>query len=165
MQFFLDLKKAFELANRDAILSLLASRGISGRLLGWLQDYLTDRQAKVRFQSQLSDLYTLENCIPQGGLLSPYLFNILIAKLMDITFPDKVQLLAYADDIQLVATGPHRYVDAQSALGLKVNPNKSKALQIKCLGIHFNSVLSATTQCYLYDRTKYRLNSTPKAYI
>lgn len=35
---------------------------------------------------------------------------------MEIQFPTDAQLLAYADDLQLVATGPNRHVNAQSAL-------------------------------------------------
>jgi len=188
---FLDLKKAFELANKDAILSSLAEKGLKGKLLCWLQDYLTDRSAKIRFQGHLSNSYNFENGTPQGGLLSPFLFNILVSNLMTIQFPANVHLLAYADDIQLVATGPNRHINAQSALdtieakskelGLKVNPDKSKALQVnrivayhqlyigniplewvpsyKCLGIFFNSELSATTHLrFLLRSTQSRLN-------
>ncbi|XP_063590245.1 uncharacterized protein LOC134767129 [Penaeus indicus] len=187
---FLDLEKAFELANKEAILSSLAEKGLRGRLLEWIQDYLTGRKAKVRFQGELSNFYDFENGTPQGGLLSPFLFNILISKLVDIPFPSDVQLLAYADDIQLVATGPNRHINAQTSLdllenkcrelGLKVNSDKSKALQIrrvsacrqlyigntplewvpsyKCLGIFFNSELSATTHLrFLLERTRSRL--------
>ncbi|XP_027224934.2 uncharacterized protein [Penaeus vannamei] len=188
---FLDLEKAFELANKDAILSSLAEKGLKGKLLCWLQDYLTDRHAKIRFQGHLSNSYNFENGTPQGGLLSPFLFNILVSNLMTIPFPANVHLLAYADDIQLLATGPNRHVNAQSALdaieskskelGLKVNPDKSKALQVnrivayhqlyigniplewvpsyKCLGIFFNSELSATTHLrFLLRSTQSRLN-------
>lgn len=188
---FLDLEKAFELANKDAILSSLAEKGLKGKLLCWLQDYLTDRRAKIRFQGHLSNSYNFENGTPQGGLLSPFLFNIMVSNLMTIHFPENVHLLTYADDIQLVATGPNRHINAQSALdaieakskelGLKVNPDKSKALQVnrivayhqlyigniplewvpsyKCLGIFFNSKLSATTHLrFLLRSTQSRLN-------
>ncbi|XP_063615273.1 uncharacterized protein LOC134788316 [Penaeus indicus] len=187
---FLDLEKTFDLANKEAILSLLAEKGLRGRLLEWIQDYLTGRKAKVRFQGELSNSYDFENGTPQGGLLSHFLFNILISKLVDIPFPSDVQLLAYADDIQLVATGQNRHINAQTSLdllenkcrelGLKVNSDKSKALQIrrisacrqlyigntplewvpsyKCLGIFFNSELSATTHLrFLLERTRCRL--------
>lgn len=65
---------------------------------------------------------------------------------MEIQFPTDAQLLAYADDLQLVATGPNCHVNAQSALdsiekacrelGLKVNPDKSKALQLNRLNAY-----------------------------
>ncbi|XP_037781664.1 uncharacterized protein LOC119578022 [Penaeus monodon] len=44
---FLDLEKAFELANKEAIISTLASRGISGKLLQWCNDYLLERKACI----------------------------------------------------------------------------------------------------------------------
>lgn len=107
----LDLEKAFEFANKDAILALLAENCITGRLHFWLKDYQTDRYAKVGFQGYLSTTYKFDNGIPQGGLLSPFLFNVLISQLMEIQFPTDVQLLAYADDLQLVATGPNRHIN------------------------------------------------------
>lgn len=39
----LDLKKAFELADPTSITAILAEKGEQVRLLGWVQDYLTDR--------------------------------------------------------------------------------------------------------------------------
>ena len=38
---FLDLEKAFELANKLAITDKLIERGVRGRMLAWLADYLT----------------------------------------------------------------------------------------------------------------------------
>jgi len=188
---FLDLEKAFELANHDAILHALAEKGVKGKLLKWVKDYLSNRKARVRFQGHTSDFYPFENGTPQGGLLGPFLFNLLIVKLVEIPFPNNTHLLAYADDLQLVVTGRNRYVNAQLALnllestckelGLKINSNKTKALQIrrhinlqnlyignlpldwvnshKCLGIFFNENLSSTTQLrHLLLRTKPLLN-------
>ncbi|XP_071550556.1 uncharacterized protein [Panulirus ornatus] len=51
---FLDLEKAFELASPLAILETLAEKGVQGRLIGWIQDYLTHRQERVRFQGVAS---------------------------------------------------------------------------------------------------------------
>jgi len=47
---FLDLEKAFELARREVIVHILTSRGISGKILSWTNDYLLHRKARVRFQ-------------------------------------------------------------------------------------------------------------------
>lgn len=62
---------------------------------------------------------------------------------MEIPFPADVHLLAYADDIPLVATGRNLHVNAQSALnslkatcrelGLKVNNEKLKELQLRII--------------------------------
>lgn len=56
------------------------------RLLSWIGDYFTKRTDKVRFQGQLSQHIPLENGTPQGRVLSPSLFNILISCILNITF-------------------------------------------------------------------------------
>lgn len=91
---FLDPEKAFELVNRDAIISTLAKRGIVGKLLARCNDYLTQRKACVRFQGHISNPLQFENDTPQGGIVSPFLFNILIAELLSSETPLDVHILA-----------------------------------------------------------------------
>ncbi|KAK7046158.1 hypothetical protein SK128_024159, partial [Halocaridina rubra] len=47
---FLDLEKAFELANPAAILSSLAKKGVKGHLLSWVSNHVRNREARVKFQ-------------------------------------------------------------------------------------------------------------------
>lgn len=94
---FLRFKESFDLTNKNVICYLLANKG------GYKTIFY--RHARVRVQSQLSDIHKSEHGTPQGGRLSPFLFNMLDSRLMEIPFPADAQLLAYADDIQLVATG------------------------------------------------------------
>ena len=79
---FLDLEKAFELASAHAILATLVQKGVRGRLLAWIEDYLQHRRARVRFQGLRSTYRELENGTPQGGILSPSLFNLLMEQLV-----------------------------------------------------------------------------------
>ncbi|KAG0718417.1 putative RNA-directed DNA polymerase from transposon BS [Chionoecetes opilio] len=147
---FLDLEKAFELACAHAILAALVQKGIQGRLLAWIENYLQHRRARVRFQGHGSHYRELENGTPQGGILSPSLFNLLMEQLVSLPFREGVALLSYADDLVLVVTGrDDRIVRAQQALdlvsekcrelGLKISAEKSKAMTIK----------AATPDCHL----------------
>lgn len=95
---FLNLEKAFELANREAMINTFTKRGVIGKLVAWCNDYLTQRKACVRFQGHISNLPHFENGTPQGGILSPFLFNILMAELISTETPIYVHILAYADD-------------------------------------------------------------------
>ncbi|XP_076046411.1 uncharacterized protein LOC143028348 [Oratosquilla oratoria] len=63
---FLDLEKAFELASPHAILAALVRKGVMGRMLAWLRDYLQHRRARVKFQGLKSSFQRLENGTPQG---------------------------------------------------------------------------------------------------
>ena len=75
---FLDLEKAFELISKEVLLESAALLGIRGRLLSWLDDYLTNRTGAVHFQGKTSKVNHLSNGTPQGSSLSPVLFNMVI---------------------------------------------------------------------------------------
>lgn len=60
---FLDLEKAFELANKEAIFSLLARRGVAGRILAWTRDYLRERKARDRSQGYFFNFMSFERIL------------------------------------------------------------------------------------------------------
>ncbi|KAG0730427.1 putative RNA-directed DNA polymerase from transposon BS [Chionoecetes opilio] len=132
---FLDLEKAFELARPSAILEALAERGIGGRLLQWIAGFLTGRSARVHFQGRLSTAHAHTLGPPQGSCLSPFLFNMLMGKLLEDSYGPGVRLLCYADDLALYIPKHSHQVRAPLALGqlqrrctslgLKINPDKS----------------------------------------
>ena len=56
--------------------------GLRGRLPTFIESFLADRTMQVRVGSSLSDLYDQEQGVPQGGVLSPTLFNIKINEIV-----------------------------------------------------------------------------------
>jgi ribonuclease HI len=138
---FADLEKAFELASREVILYELTKMGVCGNMLGWLRDYLTDRKARVLYQGHHSFIHELENGTPQGAVLSPFLFNVIVNKVLKYSYPKGITVVSYADDIAIIAN-PWMHqaqgVKMQEALrvfegacedlGLKINVNKTKAM-------------------------------------
>lgn len=71
---FVDLKAAFDKANPDVILEELINKGIKGRLLEWIEDYLIGRKAKVTFQGHESVEKNFELGTPQGGIFEVQYF-------------------------------------------------------------------------------------------
>ena len=138
---FIDLEKAFELANPAAILHSLTLKGTKGNILAWVKNYTLNREARVKFQGKLSAFHTFENGTPQGGILSPFLFNILMENLLHIQLPEGVQVFIFADDICVVSRGIAKAARMQRALnsiankcnelGLKINSTKTVAMAIK----------------------------------
>ncbi|XP_064121780.1 uncharacterized protein LOC135226270 [Macrobrachium nipponense] len=139
---FLNLEKAYELPSAAAIPAALADKAVKGNLLAWAKGYMQDRQARVTFQGATSKFLNLENGTPQGGILSPFLFNILMEKLANSNLPNGVEIFIYADEVCLVSTDRHRaHQNMQIAitqienkcivLGLKINTAKTKAMAIK----------------------------------
>ena len=94
---FLDLEKAFDLMWRKGTLQKLTEFGIKGKMLKWIQDFLTGRKIRVRVGTDQSDYKDSENGSPQGSVLSPILFNVIINTLEE-TLKNCVELTQFADD-------------------------------------------------------------------
>ena len=145
---FLDLEKAFELANPTAILNNLANRKVKGKLLSWIKNFLTERKVNLKYQGAISDTMPFENGTPQGSSISPTLFNYLIEEILELELPRNVKIQAYADDIVIYQKNirpknarPLTIRPLQEALnsltkcinnlGLKISIDKTKALCTK----------------------------------
>ena len=98
---FLDLRQAFELVQKNAILSELVEAGVSGKVLSWCEDFLTNRQAHLLFQGTNSATMQFDNGTPQGSTLSPCFFNYAMNVFLKLRQPAGVKIITYADDIVL----------------------------------------------------------------
>ena len=141
---FVDLEKAFELANQTVVLAALARTGVRGKILAWVRDFLSDRKGTLAYQGARSSVTSFENGTPQGSALSPTLFNYLMDSLNDmVDLPPGIKLLGYADDLVVYNTNGRqghggansalqqvmdRLHDAISDLGLKVSTLKTQAV-------------------------------------
>lgn len=130
---FVDLQGAFDKANGEVIMYELAMLGVTGTLLKWIGDYLSERRACVWFQGCLSEEKNLELGTPQGGVLSPTLFNVLMNRIASESYPQGVQPIIYADDILIQGTTQRRLQTALNnfsklaqTLGLVINEEKTK---------------------------------------
>ena len=77
---FLDLEKAYDMLWREGTLAELQSLGVKGQMYNYILDFLSDRTFQVRVGDTISDRYTQETGTPQGAVLSPTIFNVLINK-------------------------------------------------------------------------------------
>ena len=137
----IDLEKAFELCNSEVILHILTKKGIKGRLLQWVRDFLRGRTSQTLLHGCLSSSQAFENGTPQGSSLSPLLFNLVMEEVLTIPHGADTYLCSFADDLTIVIVGRTALEDARHALrlmeskceelGLKINVKKTEALQIK----------------------------------
>ena len=81
---------------------ILGKLGLNGRFFEWIRDYLSGRTFQTRVQSSYSDVHSVGAGVPQGAVLSPTLFNIMLHD-----FPEEadVTLYTYADDITMSIVG------------------------------------------------------------
>jgi retron-type reverse transcriptase len=60
-----------------------------------IKSYLTDRHFQVQFNSSISEIAPIKAGVPQGGILSPFLFKIYVA---DQPTMQQTIVADYADD-------------------------------------------------------------------
>jgi len=99
---YLDLKSAYDKIWHTGLLYKLAKCGIEGNMYKWLYSYLSDRSSNVRVGESLSEPMQCTSGVPQGAVLSPILFNIMLA---DMPVDPKIKLYTYADDITFLIQG------------------------------------------------------------
>ena len=95
----LDYSKAFDCANHRLILAKLQKFGFHKESLTWLESYLTKRSQQVCTEENTSHWKDIINAVPQGSILVPLLFTILISDIRQVIKNGKYHL--YADDTQM----------------------------------------------------------------
>ena len=78
---YLDFAKAFDKVDHDILCHKLKELGVSGRLGIWIREFLVGRSQQVSVDGLLSESFNVTSGIPQGTVLGPILFIIMICDL------------------------------------------------------------------------------------
>ena len=98
---YIDLESAYDRVWQDGLLYKLQKVGCDVRTLLWIQDYIRRRPVRVRIADIYSSEKVLQCGLPQGAVLSPILFNVM---LYDLPSVEGVKILSYADDISVICS-------------------------------------------------------------
>ena len=116
---FLDIRNAYDMVYKPALLFKLYKLGFKGHLAHYLKGFLSvNRLFQVRCKSEFSETHALQNGLPQGSCLSPILFNIMINDLFD-NVPSDISHSLFADDSAIWCTDTepkHSVIRLQRAL-------------------------------------------------
>lgn len=137
---FCDVSKAFDRVWHRGLLCKLSSVGISGNLLSWFGNYLSNRKQRVVLNGSSSRWLDVNAGVPQGSILGPLLFLIYINDIVEnIQAPIKL----FADDTTLyiiVDTPMNAFRTLQNDLLVvqewaskwlvDFNPNKTESLVV-----------------------------------
>ena len=91
-----DLTKAFDCVDHRILLRKLAQYGVSGNALNFFKSYLENRFQIVDLDGVRSDPVVLESGVPQGSILGPLMFLVMINDLPNNVKSAKAVL--FADD-------------------------------------------------------------------
>jgi len=140
-QLFIDFKKAYDSVKREVLCKILIEFGIPRELVRLIKMSLTETYSKVRVGKNVSDRFPIRNGLKQGDALTPMLFNFALEYAIrrvqvnqdGLKLTGTHQLLAYADDVNILVGSTHTLKENAKALvaatretGLEVNADKSK---------------------------------------
>ena len=97
---FLDIEKAFDMCPRKGILKKMHEMGLRGNLPIFIKNFLTTRNFQVKVKNKFSSIHVQQNGVPQGSVLSPTLFIILINDILGNP-PPGIKISLYADDVAI----------------------------------------------------------------
>lgn len=139
---FLDIEKAYDMLWREGLLIALYDAGIRGRMFNWIRNFLSNRTIQVRVGSELSEELEIENGTPQGSVISPVLFNILVNGMFS-RVGKEIRYSLFADDGALwkrgrnlsyifdqIQTALKKVVEWANDWGFKLSTEKTKYMVI-----------------------------------
>ena len=98
---YIDFAKAFDKVDFKVLLEKVASLGIGGKVGRWLHTFLSNRTQRVMMNGKLSDPSAVLSGVPQGSVLGPLLFLLVIG---DIDNGLGISVLSsFADDTRILA--------------------------------------------------------------
>jgi len=96
---YLDFAKAFDKVDHGIVLHKLRALGITGRLAIWIHSFLHERKQIISVNGTLSPESSVISGVPQGSVLGPILFIILINDInRDIAHSE---VSSFADDTRV----------------------------------------------------------------
>ena len=105
MGVFLDIEGAFDNVSFKAISEALATTKVDESTAKWIINMVTNRYITINHKTSSKRIRIRRGC-PQGGILSPFLWNLVVDSLLNFTAKDiPGYLQAFADDLVSLAEG------------------------------------------------------------
>jgi hypothetical protein len=150
----LDLTGAFDRVHPTRLLDILRKKRMPGWLVRWVRAFVTDRSTTLIIQGVETEPIQVLYSVPQGSTLSPILFLLYAAELLEICNDPKARLSAsgFVDDTNILTYGT----------STEANCRTLERVHDKCLGWAVRHGMSFAPQKYelihfTRSRTKFNL--------
>ena len=87
-QVFVNLTKAFDTVNREALWKVLGKFGCTSSFVDKLRQMHRSMKARVNFNGQLSEELNIDNGVKQGDIPAPTLFSLYLTAVLWYAFHD-----------------------------------------------------------------------------
>ena len=137
MGVFLDIAGAFNNVSTEAILESVGRTGAQVQAKNWISSLLKCRIVSAEWGNTVINK-TAHRGTPQGGVLSPLLWTLVLNELLRMLEGRAAKVTAYADDVAVIVTGKHLSTISSvmeatlriihqwaTRVGLAVNPEKT----------------------------------------
>ena len=104
----LDMSKAFDTVNIHTLTKKLLDTQIPPILIKFIANYIKGRKAFTTYNNKTSTQRQFKTGVPQGGVLSPTLFNIYTSDIPSP--PPNINITVYADDITMTSTDTNKQI-------------------------------------------------------
>ena len=149
---FVDFSKAFDRVPRNKLFDKLRTVGIKGHFLEVLMSMYSNDKSAGKIENKITQTFLCHNCVKQGCMLSPTLFNILLSDLPEMLTTEVMlrerptNCLLYADDLAIFAgsaRGLPRILNKLESfcekVDLNVNLDKTKVMIFNNSGKSLNN--------------------------
>ena len=98
--FFSHIKRAFDTVWHAKLLDKMQALGITGRMYQFVQTFLDSRRMAVKVGHAKSQTHTLDMGVPQGSVMAPTLFSLMLHDIQTVGSP-RLSMYLYADDLAI----------------------------------------------------------------
>lgn len=136
---YLDFAKAFDSVPHQKLIYILKQLKFDNSIIGWMTDFLSGRNQRTVVDGVLSDVCDVTSGVPQGSVLGPTLFTIMLNDLLvKLESCTHISCFAFADDLKILGSD-HTYIqDALNVIDLwsqqwqlRIQPDKSEFILFK----------------------------------
>lgn len=102
---FLDIEGAFDNATFEALCNAANQHGVRRLVVEWISNMLRHRNLQARINDEVNVKVKVTKGCPQGGVLSPLLWCMLIDSLLSDLQNQQLYSQGYADDVSILLCG------------------------------------------------------------